>query len=391
MQQQQQQRPKKPPQPSPLKDTKWHTYVKKLLELAPVEAESADASGVAPAAPAPPAPFLKHQNNGGYIDGKTGNASSSRRKPRYRLLRSLQHLPLRDSSPAKCNLFKLGPEELGAGTYGTVTEACLSIEECDGHRYPYAVKIVELRTPQERVEFLLEAAIAKFASERGYGVPVIHSFICNQGNEGVLIMRRLQSVRHSVLSLPQLMDFYDMVRRMHNDGILHCDLFLRNVLRDPARKNRLYIADFGLAFVMHDAVPNPLRVTDLVGFIAGEPQDFRNGIQPPSFAEQVYQIWRNLFQNDMAWLMGLKMRINRGVVSPAQYPTRAPYRGIDCVTYYSYILSNIALPYARKLGEKGLYSKTVWLNYCDEGDNEAVDNLAKDVLGVSGGGGGTTV
>ena len=360
----------------------FHTYIKNLLELGGAGEGGAEAGSknrhVAPA-PAPPAPFLKPARGESF--NRTSNSS---RKPRYRLLRSLQHLPTRDSSPEKCNMFTLGPEELGAGTYGTVTEACLSIEECEGKQYPYAVKIVELRSAQDRIEFLLEAAIAKFASERGYGVPVIQSFICNQGNEGILIMRRLRSVRHSVLTVNQMVDFYEMVHRMHNDGILHCDLFLRNVLRgSPSDPNRLYIADFGLAFVMADAVPNPLRVTDLVGFLTGEPQDFRNGIQPASLAEQVYQIWRNMFQNDMAWLLGLKMRINRGVVTPAEYPTRVAYRGIDCVTYYSYILSNISLPYARKLSEKGLYAKTVWLNYCNNDDNEAVDNLAKDVLGVS--------
>lgn len=366
--------------PPPSSKKQFHTYIKNLLELGGAGAELPGGSAAAPPAPAPPAPFLKPAR--GENPNRTSNSS---RKPRYRLLRSLQHLPHRDSSPEKCNMFTLGPEELGAGTYGTVTEACLSIEECEGKQYPYAVKIVELRSPQDRIEFLLEAAIAKFASERGYGVPVIQSFICNQGNEGMLIMRRLRSVRHSVLTVNQMVDFYEMVHRMHNDGILHCDLFLRNVLRGggPSDGTRLYIADFGLAFVMADAVPNPLRVTDLVGFLTGEPQDFRNGIQPPSLAEQVYQVWRNLFQNDMAWLLGLKMRINRGAVSPAQYPTRVAYRGIDCVTYYSYILSNISLPYARKLSEKGLYAKTVWLNYCNNDDNEAVDNLAKDVLGVS--------
>lgn len=366
----------------------FHTYIKNLLELGGGERKKAGSPVDDPAPPAP-APFLKPARGESF-----NHTPNSSRKPRYRLLRSLQHLPLRDSSPEKCNMFTLGPEELGAGTYGTVTEACLSIEECEGKQYPYAVKIVELRSAQDRIEFLLEAAIAKFASERGYGVPVIQSFICNQGNEGMLIMRRLRSVRHSVLTVNQMVDFYEMVRRMHNDGILHCDLFLRNVLRggggSATDSNRLYIADFGLAFVMADAVPNPLRVTDLVGFLTGEPQDFRNGIQPGSLAEQVYQIWRNMFQNDMAWLLGLKMRINRGVVTPAEYPTRVAYRGIDCVTYYSYILSNISLPYARKLSEKGLYAKTVWLNYCNNDDNEAVDNLAKDVLGVSSSASGST-
>lgn len=304
---------------------------------------------------------------------------SSPKPTQIRLLKSLSNMPRNVSPSCKhYESFQFSDQELGRGSYGSVSAACAA-EECDMDEYNYAAKIVELRNARQQKEFLVEATLTHFAGRQGFGVPVATFFLCDHGRKGILVMNRMEPVVSIELKqIPGLLKKFDM---MHQNGILHGDLFPRNVLADP-RTKEIFIADFGLSFVLNGPVPFDLRASDVVGFILGQPPELQAGLKPKYLAQSVYAEYRAKFQNDAALLRGIQMRLNR-LAKSASRPGEggAPY-AINCVAYYRAIYSAVAPTYVKQLGIDGILKKSVWANFCpDEEDSETVDNLAHQLLG----------
>jgi len=295
-----------------------------------------------------------------------------------KLLKSLANIP-RNVSPSctKYQTFQFSDQELGRGSYGSVSAACAA-EECDLEEYNYAAKIVELRNAQQQKEFLVEATLTYFAGEQGFGVPVHTFFLCDHGYKGILVMSRMEPVVSiGSAQIPRLLAKFDV---MHQNGILHGDLFPRNVLADPMTKE-IFVADFGLSFVLKGPVPNDLRATDVLGFILGQPPELRAGLKPKSVADIAYKQYRAKLRDDAALLQGLRMRINieaSNVTRP--YEGGEPY-AINCLQYYKRIYTNLAPAFVKQLGKEGILKKSVWTNFCpNEEDNDAVEQLSEQLF-----------
>jgi hypothetical protein len=298
--------------------------------------------------------------------------------PQVRLLKSIANMP-RNVSPTCTSYesFKFSENELGRGSYGSVSAACAA-EECDLDEYNYAAKIVQLQNERQQKEFLIEATITYFAGQQGFGVPVQTFFLCDEGRKGILVMLRMEPV--VAIDPDQLPGLFAKFNKMHQNGILHGDLFPRNVLAHP-RTKEIFIADFGLSFVLRGPVPNNLRVTDVIGFLLGQPPDLKAGLKPKFLANEAYKEYRRALRDDGALLQGIRMRLN-AAAQDVNRPMKggAPY-AIDCIAYYKHIYAALAPSFTKQLGLDGILKKSVWSNFCEnEDDVEEVDSMAEHIM-----------
>jgi tRNA A-37 threonylcarbamoyl transferase component Bud32 len=161
-------------------------------------------------------------------------------------------------------------EDLGSGTYGQVTQACFD-NVCK-----YVAKEQVFFELDDRLRyrkrfywnrFIGEALITKFAYEKGFGVPFYGYFICDNGRKGMMFMDRYtDTLRKANLSRDDVNQLIKRIEQMHNAGILHQDLFAKNVMykRLPDGSKDIKIIDFGLSVAFRKKVPLMLRAVDYI-------------------------------------------------------------------------------------------------------------------------------
>lgn len=245
--------------------------------------------------------------------------------------------------------------KLGEGTYGKVYEACQG-NNCGD----YVAKIVSFdpdHLSDEQKNFLVESLMAKVAGDAGFGVPVKSFFFCDNGKSGVLIMRKFENPGR--INASDLLKLLDKIRLMHQNRILHTDLYRRNILRDPKTKE-LFIIDFGLAFFLSKAVPESLQVSDVAGLLFGQPPELEAGIADQDEAT-AFQVWEKYAETVRPGSLqtGLNMKVNAEGTIDDPYAGGAPYK-IDCDAYYDLISSMLAPIFQKRLGQENILSREVW-------------------------------
>ena len=202
---------------------------------------------------------------------------SYKKEEKYWRLPNLAQVPqnVRDNCKVY-NDFRVTDVALGEGSYGKVSEACKGTD-CD-----YVAKEITFDFSRFGAKYVYniffgEALMTKRAGANGYGIPVHGFFLCDGGKKGVIVMDRYSGDLHQIrrqLNWTELKKVLDLVIKMHKDGVLHRDLFLKNIMYNDTTKGRKYaIIDFGLAIAFGRYIPSVLRAIDFVNLASGLPQD----------------------------------------------------------------------------------------------------------------------
>ncbi len=171
--------------------------------------------------------------------------------------------------------YQVSDHLLGEGTYGRVLSTC-NDKVCD-----FVAKILTFdfsRYEEHYVYnlFFAESSISKFAGEKKFGIPVHDYFLCDNGEKGVVIMDKfdgdLESIRFS-LTYEDYKQLFDKIQIMHSYGILHRDLFLKNVMfrKLSGGTKDIRIIDFGLSIPFEKSIPGPFRAVDFLNILSDIP------------------------------------------------------------------------------------------------------------------------
>lgn len=151
-------------------------------------------------------------------------------------------------------------QKLGSGYFATAYAACSKAGPCH-----YIAKVSKFRTFfgsvfVEFVNFQREVMVATLAGELGCGPKVYAAYTCSKRNQGVIIMDKIDAVASEALNPSQTGDLVRKVNLLHDAGILHQDLALRNVLLD--KDNHCWIIDYGLALIVAQPMLPALQAYD---------------------------------------------------------------------------------------------------------------------------------
>jgi serine/threonine protein kinase len=154
-------------------------------------------------------------------------------------------------------------QKVGEGSYGVSYLACtVKNPECK-----YIVKKVQFQRVNDLESFTIESELALRAGNRGYGVKVSNFFVCEDKQVGVIIMEKAEALED--FTQEDIVPFSTRVDDMHKDGVLHQDLYYRNVMRD--QQGRPIIIDFGMAIPLNQELPEQLKAVEFAGFLLGHP------------------------------------------------------------------------------------------------------------------------
>lgn len=191
----------------------------------------------------------------------------------YKDVKSQDHLDPKDDC-FEYKTWKILKESYGGGSYGSVHKSCHKTKnfwDCN-----YAAKIIKLRFNYDEKYvhnfFLAEAKISKYASNHGFGVPVFTYYLCNNSSTGIIIMEKFDgNLSNITLTKPELKNVLQLVCDMHDVGVLHRDLFGKNVMyktvsvkSNPHKEFR--IIDFGMA-IAFKKIPDILKIIDFINLI----------------------------------------------------------------------------------------------------------------------------
>ena len=242
-----------------------------------------------------------------------------RSKNQYFVLPDVNEIPR--TAAISCDVrgkWRLTDHLIGKGSYGQVTIACeedASVVSCQ-----FVAKQIQFdfsRYDDHWVfnMFFAECLISQYAGIRGFGIPVHEFFLCggqsqdddddnnnNQENSswfssiisssssstdyevetpriqrGIMIMDKfdgdLESIQHE-LTWVDMKSLIDKVTVMHDAGILHRDLFLKNTMyKNVDGRKDIRIIDFGLSIAFERSIPKPLRAIDYLNLIADVTSD----------------------------------------------------------------------------------------------------------------------
>lgn len=168
--------------------------------------------------------------------------------------------------------YKVEPHVLGEGSYGKVMPAC-DASKCDDVAKLITFDEKRFTELYRHNVFFAECAITDFAGKHGFGIPVKAFYLCDNGKKGVIIMERFKrdlfDIR-SELTFDEMKQLIDKVHTMHNYGILHRDLFLKNTMyrRDSEGKRDIRIIDFGMSIPFEKTIPEIFRAIDYINLLS---------------------------------------------------------------------------------------------------------------------------
>lgn len=200
----------------------------------------------------------------------------------------LNHLPPLKKK-IKNNIFQdefnfdywINSENFESGGFGTIYETCRIYKEKKDCQY--VAKKVNFNDDQDKYYFFLEAALADRAGKKGYGPKIFTSFLCNKRQTGVIIMERFQYTLDDFLLQNKHSKIYQYLKnhpekifepvvKMHQDKIVHLDLFSKNMLVNIEKDGniRIVVTDFGRFSRPLISLPQYLTYCDILGLIFGE-------------------------------------------------------------------------------------------------------------------------
>lgn len=170
---------------------------------------------------------------------------------------------------------------LGTGSYGTTYPACLAGGPCDfvGKVIPLDARLTSFpfaaagRTFNDQ-NFLLETLLATFMGKKNIGPKVYAAFRCRLLGRpvGVIIMEKLgKNLGRVKLTAAGWSNLWSKIQAMHAEGILHNDLYRRNIMTTVNSDEEFRIIDYGLALIL--AQPNTgkiLKAAETLDFFVGE-------------------------------------------------------------------------------------------------------------------------
>lgn len=170
------------------------------------------------------------------------------------------------------NEFRVTEQVLGRGSYGEVRLSC------EGQECVYAAKTIRLNFDRYHARFVYnvflgEANIAQFAGDNGIGVPVHEFFFCNSGRQATMISDLFTGELDSInaeLTEHDIDTVFDLTQKLHNFGILHRDLFLKNIMykNNDDGSRTIRINDFGLSIAFGEEIPALLKSIDYLNVIS---------------------------------------------------------------------------------------------------------------------------
>lgn len=174
------------------------------------------------------------------------------------------------------------------------------------------VKTVRINDHSDRVLFSREVYFTGLAGGCLVGPALEKAWL--DGSHGHIVM---QQVGKSISPSAELSDrdwkqILDKVRALHEVGILHNDLFLRNILRSD--DGTFHIIDFGSAWYYPGGVPRTLRAAEVMGLVCGYRKYARRSrifkwTQKP--ARRAPSALLNTYFSSDKQLKGLHMRVNK--------------------------------------------------------------------------------
>jgi hypothetical protein len=201
-----------------------------------------------------------------------------------------------------CKIFdnwKITDHLIGRGSYGKVLIACNDTKGKNEKPCEYVAKQIRFDFSRYDSEYVLniffaECLITQFAGQQGFGIPIHKFFLCDGESEnrdtswfgfgnsdpikikqGVVIMDKYDGDVETIkidLTWDDMKQLIDKVTVMHDAGILHRDLFLKNTMyKNVDGKRDMRIIDFGLSIAFERSIPKPLRSIDYLNLISDIP------------------------------------------------------------------------------------------------------------------------
>lgn len=163
-------------------------------------------------------------------------------------------------------------QQFSEGAYGNIYNSC-NEKERDGCKYiakemEFDSSIYHQRFHQ--IHFIGECLITQFASDMKFGVPFLTYFLCDRGSKGVLVTEKFDGDLTEVdLTSQDIDELAKVINVMHECGILHLDLFPKNVVykNNFGRAKNIKIIDFGLSIAFGKPLRPELKAIDYVTLI----------------------------------------------------------------------------------------------------------------------------
>nr|QBK87332.1 MAG: putative serine/threonine protein kinase [Marseillevirus LCMAC201] len=142
-------------------------------------------------------------------------------------------------------------ELLGKGGHGVVYRTCIK-DDCN-----YAVKIIDLESDSIE-DFKKESTTSDILSRKGVGPKYVGHWVCDDPNVGLIVtdkwdgsLYEIQKEQGHCLKLSKhLLDkLENEIKKIHDLGYVHLDIFAKNILYKKDRKGNVIdvtLTDFGL-------------------------------------------------------------------------------------------------------------------------------------------------
>ncbi len=182
---------------------------------------------------------------------------------------SLNTTPLYDYNNFKFNEFQansmdsclshVSTKNIKAGSKGSY-----GVTFSDMYKGTQAIfKVVKFPNPMGVEGFKWECVITKRAALLGVGPQVLEMSICYHGKTpkfGVLILGKCGPISFEyTFNKSEVKQIYQSIVKLHNNGISHRDLGLRNIMRSG---DKLVLIDYGLALAFPGPVPDGYKIWD---------------------------------------------------------------------------------------------------------------------------------
>jgi hypothetical protein len=233
----------------------------------------------------------------------------------------------------------------------------------------YVAKVVFIYDDDDTFydNFYMECKLALLASDHGYGPEVFDMYVEDYPKTqkpiyGIIIMERFGEPVQDPIDLPEEREeVASLLHRMHEDRIVHTDLYRRNLLQKfdyKLQRKTFRIIDFGLAFFLKDPLDDLCRAIDWVslcfGFWNPTKKDFDQRIEPALQFRDMAHI------SKIDWNTAYRWRVTTSARSLKATDVA------DCHDMYLYLLPKLSPVMFEKLSSDAMLDRMAFLEWCVE-------------------------
>lgn len=251
---------------------------------------------------------------------------------------------------------------------------------------PMVAKVMKDLNSKDFFDF--ECAICVRAGQKGYGPQMQTCYYSDALKTGVIIMDRWDGDMDKKAVLPSdVPALMRCVKRMHDDGIFHHDLYFRNVLYrvNPITKKKSFaITDFGLALPLAGQVPPNLRAADIASLVFGVYDETRiavmDGVYPSEMKQPLidYAIANDMCGGMDNFITGIKYRVINTIAADGVVTYPAGDRNfIDGIALYRETLHNLNRDILRRYASSDalLSDKMAYTSWLSEENNRVIQDM----------------